>query len=672
MRLPSCIALVLLAAPLAIGAQQADSAVRPDSTGRALERVVVSATKTWTSVGGAGAVMIALDSLRLPPSPLLEQALREMPFILVRQNSRGEAELSVRGSDSRQAAVLVDGFPLTLGFDHRSDPSILPLSGVRTIVLVRGLSSLLHGPNVLGGVLELGVNHVPIAESEERSLELHSGFDQVGGHAHRVTAGVPMSVGRGRLLMRAGAGFRDRPGARLSGDVLDTSARRQRRTNSDVQQVDGFIAARYQSGAGRWMGFSASGYQAERGVPPELHVEEPRLWRYPDSHRLLAILSAGTGRIGTPLGTGDAELVLGVSDGRNEIQSFATTEYADIVGRELGEDRTITARLLADHSLGRGELRTSVTFADVRNTEAIDSDPPGRYQQRLWSVAAEVEQPIVGYLRASGGIALDGASTPRAADKPPLGDLDAWGARLGLSSLAFGTTRVHASISRRARFPALRELYSGALGRFEPNPNLEPERLVGAEVGATMLRGALQLQGVAFHHRLSDAVVRVSTESGNFRRVNRHQIRSTGLELLGGYAWENGAAITADLLVQRVRLIDPAVAGDERAEHQPELRGGVDLSVPLPLGLRGMGAVQYIGKQYCVHPEREEQLSLAAEGRADLAVERELQLSGGDARGLLRRLRISVAVDNITDAAIFDQCGLPQPGRTLRAGVTWR
>jgi iron complex outermembrane receptor protein len=671
-RFPSYVNLVLLAAPAVLGAQQADTAARPDSAGRALERVVVSATKTWTSVGGAGAVMIALDSLRLPPSPMLEHALREMPFILVRQNSRGEAELSVRGSDSRQAAVLIDGFPLTLGFDHRSDPSILPLSGVRSIVLVRGLSSLLHGPNVLGGVLELGINHVPIAESEGRSLELHTGFDQVGGHAHQVNTGIPASVGRGRLLVRAGAGYRDRPGVRLSGDVLDTSARRHRRTNSDVRQVDGFIAARYQSAGGRWIGVSASGYQAERGVPPELHVAEPRLWRYPDSHRLLAILSAGTGRIATPLGAGDAELVLGVNDGRNEIESFASTEYADIVGTELGEDRTITARLLADHSLGRGELRTSFTFADVRNTETIDSDAPGRYQQRLWSVAAEVEQPIVGYLRASGGIALDGASTPKSAGKPSLGDLGAWGARLGLSSLAFGTMRVHASISRRARFPALRELYSGALGRFEPNPNLEPERLAGAEVGATMLSGALQLQGVVFHHRLSDAVVRVRTEDGNFRRVNRHQIRSTGLELLSGYSWDNGTAVTADLLVQRVRLIDPTVAGSERAEHQPELRGGVDLSVPLPLGLRGLGAVQYVGRQYCVHPEREEQVSLAAQGRADVAVERDLQLSGGDRRGLLRRLRVSVAMDNITDAAIFDQCGLPQPGRTVRVGVTWR
>ena len=74
----------------------------------------------------------------------------------VRRNSRGEMELSVRGSDSRQAAVLMDGVPLTLGWDHRADPSLVPLGGVERITLVRGLQSLLHGPNVLGESLTYG------------------------------------------------------------------------------------------------------------------------------------------------------------------------------------------------------------------------------------------------------------------------------------------------------------------------------------------------------------------------------------------------------------------------------------------------------------------------------------------------------------------------------------
>jgi iron complex outermembrane receptor protein len=34
--------------------------------------------------------------------------------------------------------------------------------------------------------------------------------------------------------------------------------------------------------------------------------------------------------------------------------------------------------------------------------------------------------------------------------------------------------------------------------------------------------------------------------------------------------------------------------------------------------------------------------------------------------GYSRRLDLVLALDNVTDSAVYDQCGLPQPGRLLR------
>src|SRR5215207_5309403 len=188
----TALSLVLALTPLALAAQarpdstRADS-TRRDSTARRIEPVVVVGTRSPAAVGGAGAVVVRLDSLHLAPAPSLEQALREMPFVLVRQNSRGEVELSVRGSDSRQAAVLLDGVPLTLGWDHRTDPSLVPLTGVRRLTLVRGLSSLLAGPNTLGGVIEVdlaggsaGSDASPDA-SQRPEIALGTGVDQYAG-----------------------------------------------------------------------------------------------------------------------------------------------------------------------------------------------------------------------------------------------------------------------------------------------------------------------------------------------------------------------------------------------------------------------------------------------------------------------------------------------------------
>ncbi|MBI4545651.1 MAG: TonB-dependent receptor plug domain-containing protein, partial [Gemmatimonadetes bacterium] len=128
-----------------------------------MEELVVRVARSVATAGGVSAVVIRLDSLHTPaPAPLLEQSLRSTPLVHVRTNSRGEAELSLRGAESRQVAVLVDGVPLTLGWDHRTDVGLVPLTGAQSITLVRGLPSVLHGPNVLGGVVEVGLARAPL------------------------------------------------------------------------------------------------------------------------------------------------------------------------------------------------------------------------------------------------------------------------------------------------------------------------------------------------------------------------------------------------------------------------------------------------------------------------------------------------------------------------------
>ena len=645
---------------------------RPDSA-QTVGAVTVQGRRAPLVVGGASAVVTSIDSLELPAAPVLEQALRELPFILVRRNSRGEMELGMRGSDSRQVAVLLDGVPLTLGWDHRTDPSIIPLTGARSITMVRGLSSLLHGPNVLGGVIEVGIVDGSSPVERAPTLTLSGSFDHLGGRTLGVGGGVPLTQS-GRWTARAGFGMRDRPGLALGRGIVDPGGdNADLRANSDLSHVDGFASLRYATPGGAHVGASLSAYSAERGVPPELHVDEPRLWRYPEQRRTLAIVNASTGRRDTPLGRGELQASIGFNDGHAKIESFESSAYDQLVGTEIGDDRTLTARVVGDHSLGaRSSIRTAATVADVRYDERIDAEPLQAYQQRLWSVGTEVTVPIAMLTQATGGVVFDAADTPESGDKPPLGTISAWGGRLGIATIAAGgQMRLHASVSQRSRFPSLRELYSGALGKFEPNPDLGPERLLGIESGVTTNQGGVDLQAVLFHHRLSGAIVRVPVGDGKLRRENRDQLRSTGVELLAGWA-SRAITVSADLTAQHIRLHDPAAAGDDRRpEHQPELRMGTNLSVALPLSLTGQAAARYTGSQMCVHPDLEREVKLDAQLSGDVGVARSWTLRGA-ARTLLRTLRVSLMLDNVADAAVYDQCGLPQPGRTLRLGFEVR
>jgi iron complex outermembrane receptor protein len=651
---------------------------QPDSVLARLQAVTVTTTRAAGVSGGASAVVVRPDELRSSPAPQLEEALRETPFVHVRQNSRGEMELSVRGSDSRQAAVLLDGVPITLGWDHRTDPSLVPITGAQRLMVVRGLGSVLKGPNTLGGTIE--VTHAGVPQTR---MWAGGGFDEnsavvtsLGG------AGHVDNVMSGSLHLQSGFAYRKRDGVSLPGETSDPTARDGLRTNSDLRHVDGFGSVHWRAASGAGFGLTLSAYEAERGVPPEEHIAEPRLWRYPYHRRAIAALSARTPNITTPLGSMSLDFGTGYNTGEVKIETYSDRTYASVIGAELGDERTWTGRAALTHSLGQGTFQAAITGADISYLETLNTDPAADYRQKMLSAGAEVELPFGIRSTLSGGVVYDRTSTPETGGRTPGQEpFDDFGWRAGASHLLGDAVRLHASVSQRARFPSLRELYSGALNRFVPNPELKPETLLGMEGGVTFshLFGEVthaNVQVTGFRHQLNDAVVRVTLPAPDrrFMRINRDRMDSYGLEMLAGLVFgaerDRSVTLNGDLTLQRITIRD-RTAGDaaRHAENNPETRGSLELGVPLPLQLRATGNARYTGTQYCLNSDTGNEDTLDSQAESDLALERSFTLSN---RGLFRSLRALVAIDNIGDATVFDQCGLPQPGRTMRVMFTLR
>lgn len=674
--LPIAFAAFVLPFDAPAAAQVVDTTrARRDTTVFRIGEIIVQAARPVATVGGSSAIEVVLDSMTLRPAPTLEEVLREVPMVHLRTNSRGETEVSVRGSESRQVAVLVDGVPITLAWDARADLSVIPATAAQQLTLVRGLSSVLYGPNVLGGVIEVGVGRGALAP-RERSLQLAFGIDDIGAYSTSATAFVPIEGASGRWLVRAGAGWRSRPGQPLPSGVTEPvpGDDENLRLNTDADHADGFLALRYNANGGSWLSFSGSGFRAERGIAAELHSDEPRFWRYPEVSRLVAVASGGTGERATPLGLGDLEASFGVDLGHTDIDAFDSRAYDTLVGQEAGDDRTFTLRVLGDHTLGaRGDLRAAFTYGDVNHDEIIDNAAPNAYRQRLYSLGGETAWRVPGAIgmlrgfRVSAGAALDAADTPEAGGKPTQDRISDWGARFGVSAVVNdGDALLHAGISRRARFPALRELYSGALGSFEINPDLTAERLVATEAGVTTKLGEGELQAVVFHHSLTDAVARIRTPAGKFRRINRNEIRSTGLELLAGVRL-GPLSLGGDITVQSVEVIDPQAGTTVEPEHVPAVFGSLDARAPLFAEIEATLQARYTGRQFCVDPNDGGDLRLDGAGRFDVDLARGWRL--GRTGPWFSRIETRVSVDNIADTAIYDQCGMPQPGRTLRFQV---
>jgi iron complex outermembrane receptor protein len=669
--------LILASLAFAAAAPSSSAATSsPDTALYHLTPVTVQAARPRTTTGGASAVDVALDSAVVRPAPTLEQVLRTVPLVVIRANSRGEAQPALRGGEDRQIAVLVDGVPITLAWDHRSDLSVVPVTAARSVTLHRGLSSLLHGPNALAGAVEVDIARGSREDTPPPPFVVDAGVDHSGARSVAVTSGGLREAGGGRWLVRAGAGYRGSDGfvlprtlARGGADARTRlTADGERRLNTDVDAVDGFLALRRVGRGGAWASLTTAGQRLSRGVAPEAHTVDPRLWRYPFQARGLGALSAGTGMRATPWGRGDLEASLGVDAGRTEIDEYDGLDYRAVVGGERGDDRTVTARILGDHTLGaRGDLRMALTFADVSHEEIVGGGPAAGYRQRLWSLAAESDWrlPLAVPLRVSAGAAADGADTPESADKPALGRLWDWAGRAGATAtLRNGVVVVHASGGRRARFPALRELYSGALGRFLENPDLRPEVQWVGEIGATLRQGRGRLQIVGFHQTLDDAITRipVATASGNrFQRVNLGQVRARGLEVLAD-ATAGALSLGASLSVQRVR--GRGDAGNEtELEYEPAVHGGVWAEAPLPGGARFGLDARGTGAQRFIDLDSGSLATLAPGLRLDASLSRGFEIGTS---GPWRRLELRLAVENLADQPLYDQAGLPQPGRTVR------
>ncbi len=632
-----------------------------------IDGIRVQAERAVTTTGGSSAIEINVDSLRLPAAPTAEDILRELPMIHVRTNSRGQAEISVRGSESRQVAVLLDGVPLTLGWDARTDVSVLPAGAAREINFVRGLSSILHGPNVLGGVVEMNVasgNNLP----QEASASMAAKLDHVGGFGTAGEYTTPFETLGGRGMIRVGGGFRDSPGSTLARGISEpVETTDDLRLNTDVSNADGFLGVRYLSDAGPWAGLSVTSHQAERGIAAELGSAGPRLWRYPHVSRTIVALSGGTGDQDTRWGSGDLEASVGVDFGRTEIESFATRDYDQVEGFEEGKDRTLTLRLLGDHSLGRqAQLRSSFTFANVDHDELIDN-ALREFAQHLMSLGAETiwnlldaPQGRLEGLRLSAGAVYDRSTTPVTGGLEALGATDDWGGRLGLSALLNnGSTMIHSGISRRGRFPSLREAYSEALNRFAPNPSLSAEHLLAFEAGVTTRLGTGEVQVVSFHQRLSDAIRRITLEDGRRQRVNSERLVSTGLEILASQSF-GAVSVGGDITLQTVELTDPSTALSKQPENLPGQLGTAFVRFPITAGFTGQAEVEYTGSQFC------QELDTGADVRLDGGtwlngmVSKVWSLASG------QRFETTVSVDNAANTALFDQCGLPRPGRLLQ------
>jgi len=588
-----------------------------------------------------------------------------LPSTQLTVNSRGEALFLVRGAQERHLRVELDGIPLTVPWDERTDLSLLPLIGVGGVVAHRGVSSALDPPNTLAGRIEM--------TTRRQRIEGHmTRLRAIGGEAGELQTSVLHQRRDGSWTSTLALEHRRRDGFLLSGDselAFHQDPTRRLRLNTDLEQSSALVHLGLDpDSTDARLNMLIQASTAQKGIAPEAHLDDARFWRYPATERLLFGLSGDA-----KTGAWKHEASLSLDLYQQEVERYTDATYSTIDRTETNDDRALLARARTEHALTdrldvavRGSARNAHHEDDQGLEEGGARGATREMEQNLLALGAEAtfRADSVWTLRAGAG--YEGATTPKTGDKPSRdGDHEA----VVHAAVEFdpdASTQFHANASRRPRFVSMRELFSEALGRFVPNPDLGPEIQNLFEVGGSRRGSTWEVMANGFWAQIEGSIEQAQVPGGRQRVNLEGDVRSLGLEL--GFVWRpiNGLTLDAQYTEMRTRA---EVDGDfdGRLADRPDRLATLGLQYVNASGALLRGEVVGAGVRYSFDDTAPADDPLTA---LDPSIRMNLRFAWRDfGSSWYQGSEVFARVDNVLDADTKSQIGLPESGRTLRLGL---
>ena len=472
---PGLLAVLLLAASAALGQQAAP----------VKEAVVVTATAAQEDEPAVGSATTVITRERIERGGYrtVAEALRSVPGVdVVRSGGDGSVTFAqLRGANSTQTLVLVDGQRLNSPYFPGYDLSVLTTENVERIEIVRGPFSALYGSDALGGVIQIFTRRAASGLAGQATLE--------AGDAGQRAGSVFASYG-GEALGVSGS-YRD---GRVEGD----------RVNSDWREQNGAARIEGRLAEGTRVALEGAIEDSDLGVPGPVGRETPRA-RYGIRQERLSVPVSFSPAAGHE----------------------ATFLFADVVSRPRFDDPDSTfssrtdARSLQAHASdswtsGGNRLTGFVSFERGRVNDGSNFGPNLQGQHTtIWGAGFEDSWKLGGGVTATAGVRYD--------DHSQFGS--AWSPRATVAWLSPDSLwKVRASGGSAFRAPTVGELYYP----FSGNPDLKAERSNSYELGVERYLPGGRLEASLFWNDFRDLIVFDFVSSLNF---NVGRARTRGVEV---------------------------------------------------------------------------------------------------------------------------------------------
>ncbi|MEZ0184160.1 TonB-dependent receptor plug domain-containing protein [Flavobacterium oncorhynchi] len=504
----------------------------------------------------------------------VSRALNMLPGItLTASGPRNESMVSVRGFDLRQVPVYMDGIPVYVPYDGYVDLARFTTFDLAAIDVSKGFSSVLYGPNSLGGAINL------VSRKPSQKLEYDGSLGMINENGYKGNINIGSNIGK--FYFQGGFSYLDRNSTRMSSNFVPTANENggQRDNSYRTDQKISFKIGWTPTEKSEY----AIGYinqQGEKGNPVYTGNDplnslllKPRYWQWPNW---------------------DKESFYFISNSNfDDKNSLKTRLYFDRFKNTLDsyDDATYTKQtkpyafqsIYNDYTYGgnleyntkfipKNDLKIAFHFKEDVHRENNLGEPVRHFIDNTVLVGIEdiykvtpkfTVIPGVSYNIRKNTEAEDYNSTTKViSDYPSAGASDAFNAQIGFFYQLNEAQKLGATVSQKTRFATIKDRYSYRMGTAIPNPDLKPEKAVNYELNYTAgLFNKVTFQTALFYSKLSDAILNVSNvQPGKSQMQNFGEAEYLGVEAQINYEILSNLSLNVNYTyIERNNITNPNI-----------------------------------------------------------------------------------------------------------------
>jgi outer membrane receptor protein involved in Fe transport len=420
--------------------------------------------------------------------------------------AKNEWGVKLRGLGTNRITLLYDGIPVYEPYYNSFDVKSFPADQVDEIKVVKGASSVLYGPNTMGGIVDV-LSKRP--ETNQFALRLDYGTRQTYG----VYANGAV---RGKNVLFTGFASREAS----DGFNWVNNGESELRKNSYYTHTNlGGKLYVYPGGNAEIMA-EVNYYQSEYGIPTATAYYKQQYWRFKDWQRLLANLGGSF----PLLDGGYVKARLYYVKYYNVLDAYKNDQFNVRQWESTFDNFALGAFVLGMVPLGeKNRLQGSVTYRDDDvSTQSDVSKPWEKYEHKTLSLGLEDHFRISEKVELMAGASLDHLSKQNGENKTTLNPI------LGVKFNPREYVDLHLTLSQKSHFPSMKNLY--ALPENGGNPNLRDEIGTNVEFGFTYDRG-WYFSGAVFYNDIRDMIESRINIDFIKQNINIARARIKGFEL---------------------------------------------------------------------------------------------------------------------------------------------